>query len=530
MPIDLPGFYYDPEKNRYFPIKGPIPGSHIQKPPSKPDQANEHHNNCRKKGIRTTELLQVRELYGKVLNFDKWKCNFQQEYQKIRASQPMIWKYQKTDMIADSALEQLHVDIQTLEGQNETNVLLMGSMNGSLSLYEVEKDGQHFDYGIKCMPDFVWPLTTENQAECNNVPGHIWRPAGASTLMSSNISCIQRTQKHYPRTPDDNLSIQHALIATLGSETSGGSLYMLNLSEPLDLNPSDPILRRRLVAVASMNCTIWTADCNSNGSEACRNCYFVYILILYLVLSFIGTNLGAALVNLETGALSWLCRSKSDVFSQKFDHSGNIIICGFRNGAIVTVDVRQKQGFSARLPRHRVPYSSCTVREPSSSNARKLTTQWFELKGNIRPFCTTSMPSSISSLVTLQTYDQYFLASSMDGSIKLYDHRLMQRGAVQSYEGHVNSHTRIQLGVDPSEGLVMSGGEDGYVRIWSIKTAELLFGTKISSSAPSALCWPGTGMIAFSSEAKSQMGMSLFSDMANDRYGLEYLTCDKPSP
>ena len=24
---DLPGFYYDKEKNRYFPIKGPIPGS-----------------------------------------------------------------------------------------------------------------------------------------------------------------------------------------------------------------------------------------------------------------------------------------------------------------------------------------------------------------------------------------------------------------------------------------------------------------------------------------------------------------------
>ena len=24
---DLPGFYFDKEKNRYFPIKGPIPGS-----------------------------------------------------------------------------------------------------------------------------------------------------------------------------------------------------------------------------------------------------------------------------------------------------------------------------------------------------------------------------------------------------------------------------------------------------------------------------------------------------------------------
>ncbi|CAK9187551.1 unnamed protein product [Ilex paraguariensis] len=27
MPQELPGFYYDAEKNRYFPIKGPIPGS-----------------------------------------------------------------------------------------------------------------------------------------------------------------------------------------------------------------------------------------------------------------------------------------------------------------------------------------------------------------------------------------------------------------------------------------------------------------------------------------------------------------------
>ncbi|KAL6992111.1 hypothetical protein U1Q18_010218, partial [Sarracenia purpurea var. burkii] len=28
MPQDLPGFYFDADKNRYFPIKGPIPGSY----------------------------------------------------------------------------------------------------------------------------------------------------------------------------------------------------------------------------------------------------------------------------------------------------------------------------------------------------------------------------------------------------------------------------------------------------------------------------------------------------------------------
>ncbi|MFS7970133.1 hypothetical protein Hanom_Chr09g00817441 [Helianthus anomalus] len=34
MPQDLPGFYYDAEKNRYFPLKSPIPGSSSSSRPS----------------------------------------------------------------------------------------------------------------------------------------------------------------------------------------------------------------------------------------------------------------------------------------------------------------------------------------------------------------------------------------------------------------------------------------------------------------------------------------------------------------
>lgn len=34
-----------------------------------------------------------------------------------------------------------------------------------------------------------------------------------------------------------------------------------------------------------------------------------------------GTNLGAALVDLETGKASWVCRSRSDVFAQQIVHS-----------------------------------------------------------------------------------------------------------------------------------------------------------------------------------------------------------------
>ncbi|KAJ6943870.1 mitochondrial division protein 1 isoform X2 [Populus alba x Populus x berolinensis] len=107
-----------------------------------------------------------------------------------------------------------------------------------------------------------------------------------------------------------------------------------------------------LFKAASFNCTIWTADCNPNSS----------------------TNLGAALVNLETGMESWVCRSKSDVLSQQLDPSRNVVLCGLINGAILTVDVREKQEMvSDRLIRHRIPYSSLGRQGPSSSK------QWFEV-------------------------------------------------------------------------------------------------------------------------------------------------------
>ncbi|XP_061965697.1 uncharacterized protein LOC133689714 [Populus nigra] len=462
MPQELPGFYYDKEKNRYFPLKGPIPGSSRPSSSSnnvkKPSTNNTQESNfCRRTGVRISQLLQGRELNGNVITSSKGKCDFVEEFLKIQASQPVVWKYRSTEKIADSAMDQIHIDIHTAEGQTEANVLITGGVNGSLSLFEVGKVGER-NHGVECIPDRMWPVIEEKRAECGKDPGCIWRPPGASLHMSSNISCIKMCGKHSP--------IQRALITTLGSETSGGSVYNLNLVEPVDFDSSSAI-GEMMRKTADFNCTIWTADCSYNSNRA-----------------VIGTNLGAALVNLETGMTSWVCRSKSDVLSQQLDPSGNIVLCGLRNGAILTVDVREKQErVSDRFIRHRIPYSSLGRQGPSSSK------QWFEVKGNIYPSRTILMPSSVCSLVSLQSYDQYFLASSMDGLIKLYDQRMTKRGAVQSYEGHVNSHTRLQLGVDQSERFVMAGGEDCSLRLWSIKSGKLLFEEKISDSVLSTVCW-----------------------------------------
>ncbi|KAH7659638.1 WD40-repeat-containing domain-containing protein [Dioscorea alata] len=107
----------------------------------------------------------------------------------------------------------------------------------------------------------------------------------------------------------------------------------------------------------------------------------------------------------------------------------------------------------------------------------------------------STMPSAICSLAALKSDEKYLLGSSMDGCIQLFDLRLLRR-PVQSYMGHVNSHSHLQLGVDPSESFFMSGGEDHFLHIWSIKTSELLFAKNFANATLNTICWSQTGNIS----------------------------------
>ncbi|KAL1320982.1 hypothetical protein HN51_065705 [Arachis hypogaea] len=479
---DLPGFYYDPEKNRYFPIKGPIPGSsrssfssssssskHATHKASQTSSTQEKSRSCcRKLRSRTSKLIQAREIDGhRVIASHNYKCNFTEEFRKIQASQPSVWKYKGTDKIGISALKQVHVRVQTFEGECDSDIILTGSTNGSFSLCEVGRDGGYFDGEVKWTPDCVKSYAKGKTDENNVVPGPVSRPTGGSVVMSSGISCIRSGPECSSHAANGGPIVGHALFTTLGSETSGGSIYSLGLVESLDLGSGILNTWSRLDEVASFKCTIWTAEYDYSRHRA-----------------IIGTNMGAALVDLATGRRSWFLRCKSDIFAQQIVNSGNLVLCGLRNGAIVGVDFREKrERVSRTLIEHRIPYASPNKKVRNSSK------EWFKLSGDIDPSLTIRMPSSISSLVSLQYDDQYFLASSMDGTMRLYDLRLLQRGSVQSYEGHVNSHSRIQLGVDPAERFVMSGGEDRNLRSWSIKTGKLLFEEKFCDSVLSSVCY-----------------------------------------
>lgn len=475
-PKALRGFYFDPDKNRYFPIKGPIPGSKRASASSyahdslgnEPNKKLRVPTACRKKQGNASVLLRNRELHGKLFVSNKRRCNFEHEYQKLQASCPMVWKYPSTSFITDSALEQLYGNVQTNRGLERTDLLTVGSMKGSLRLYEVGNVEQSSTYGFKSTPLHSWPPVIKSEAGCYSSLGSIWSSAESCATFSSSISHIQRIGKHSLDPADDVSLLQNALVTTLGSGMCGGTVNMLNVSEPLDFNSGAPCIHRRTSRLVSCDCTIWTADCNPNGTKA-----------------VIGTNMGAALIDLETGNLSWVYRTKSDIFSQQHDRTGNVVLCGLRNGSIVAVDVRQK------LPVYYTPSARRHV--PSIIPHKRPTRQKLQVWRNLNCLGDVSMSSAVCSLIKLESDDQYFLGSSMDGSIKLFDQRLLDRGAVQSYEGHVNTHTQLKLAVNPSETLVMSGGEDCFMRIWSVKSGELLFEENVTDSVIKTICWPCIG-------------------------------------
>lgn len=70
----------------------------------------------------------------------------------------------------------------------------------------------------------------------------------------------------------------------MGSDISGGSVYILNLIEPLDFNRTIPVIRRRIHEVASFNCSIWTADCQSSGGRAVIGTFLMFSGFLFIAL------------------------------------------------------------------------------------------------------------------------------------------------------------------------------------------------------------------------------------------------------
>ncbi|XP_078177066.1 transducin/WD40 repeat-like superfamily protein [Carex rostrata] len=487
-PKDLPGFYYDAEKNRYFPIKGPIPGSKRTASAALAtcsSSSKESKIQLIRKGkrIKISHLLGLREIQGRDILFNSRRYYFHKQYEEIQASQPTVWKFESTKNV-HRAIERICIQSDTETGTRNALLLAASRNHGSLSFFQVDNpEGPHLNV------ESVWSPRHQNEVSnisCLTIPS---LSLCRDLRFPSEVSCVKQS---------GGLS-GHVLVTTLGSGESKGSLYSLDANAMSNfLTPGSPA-----ECLFSMDGTVWTADCNSSGT--------------YVAL---GTSTGPALLDLETRSPVRIIRSKSDVLSQQFLSSGNVVLCGLRNGSILTFDTREKQisgnteasDWSSATPNPRMTSLHTSRRERRRNFIRT------QVDKGVRSGSHVHMTSAVCSIVSLSSDENYFIASSMDGSIKLFDIRL-GNGGVQSYRGHVNSHNHLQLAVNPSETLLLSGGEDCKTRIWSIKTGELLFSEMFSESCCTTVLWPG-----FQGHAGHQLYQSQSSGAwLGSRDGLYYM-------
>eukprot|EP00249_Psilotum_nudum_P016171 c25694_g1_i1 orf=406-1983(-) len=466
MPAELPGFYYDSERNRYFPISSKRCGS-SQSAISFQDTTAKGELGFKSNTKAYSGVLQLvygREVGGSFLYQDTH--SFERRYMETQTSHSKVWMYEGANAAADGALEHLCTHIQTDEGLKEASVLTWGDNNGWFGACKILPSHAYPDCYI---PQHFFPqsqLWNGTERPLNLFP------LGIIPFSQSRITAIKRMP---PRLETDQDSPHvAALVSTLGSAYQGGSLYIMKWNNTSESHAGQGlILPFNFSTCITVGCSIWTAAlCGSMKAT-------------------LGTSRGVAFVDLERPSMRWICRTRSDVLSQQCDSAGNVILCGFRNGNISTFDVRVAaskrsctticlDSFMSSMTPKKLQSHNHVGKFPISvsnfgycqSERRMGKTTDDEIGSYLKPI---KMRSAICSMVLLHSDETYLLASAMNGDIHLWDRRLTGKEPLQSYEGNSNTHSMLQIGVDPTETLLTSGGEDCTLRIWNVKSGQLLY-------------------------------------------------------
>lgn len=217
MPPELPGFYFDPEKNRYFPIKHRAAGAgqiHKTKAISS-SLALKCESQKRKRAHKfgSAQLLSRRELAGRSL--PSGVCNsvcFQREYMESQASFPKVWIYENTNDRADGAVEQFHATMETLEGSKNGNFLAVGGTNGCLGLYEFMETKQQLEYEVMNRPYPFGPQNSDQKNATENPPSPICSKIEPAVAFASSITAIKKLGKRAASTNDDGMFLHEGAL------------------------------------------------------------------------------------------------------------------------------------------------------------------------------------------------------------------------------------------------------------------------------------------------------------------------------
>ncbi|XP_023932145.1 DDB1- and CUL4-associated factor 4-like [Lingula anatina] len=412
--LEIPGFYYDREKKKYFRI---LPG----------------HNNPR--GSTTSSLVTEDVVKLKVEEQQKEK------YLKLREEQ------RKSDLLQTIKKREKSVNLVTLLDEMRTGLssdvhfqrsVLTSSMSnlkycGKQKITHQPLMSQYasFDSIVSMVPNYerdkllcVWssrysmtmriqslkidinPKVTKMASPCTVTP------TGASIQSSAKVTSACWAPLSRENNNDNHNNQCRILYTTIGH---------LNMDHPSlalfkDLEFTSVEERARFVdfnlGFKALWCCAWCQYTKrfSVGSEKC-----------------------GLLVDVETRKLWELHSKNNDILSQTFTENGTLLYSGTKNpGCVLCHDLRS------------------------------ISTRYVYSLPQGKGVC----------CLKLLKDENYLLAGNFPGKLALWD--LRKRRVVHEYPRHKNQYFRLQFSVDDRENFICAVGSDSISRIWSLSDAKLL--------------------------------------------------------
>ncbi|KND03236.1 uncharacterized protein SPPG_02290 [Spizellomyces punctatus DAOM BR117] len=197
-----------------------------------------------------------------------------------------------------------------------------------------------------------------------------------------------------------------------------------------------------------------------------------------------------------------LMPGKTDVLAQAFDKMGTVLYSGCRDGSIHLFDVRTSGTIANEMT--------------LGQSGRGGTVQTHE-GGSIRRLAHPSAICCIQDLGANQV-----LSAAMDGSMYMWDTRFPTSPIVE-FHGHVNTHARINFCVNEDKNVLIAAGLDRHLRAWSMRTGALL-----SQQPPTQTNAIGPRIIRFMTDGKdNSSGYSEQNSWARMAGGLVWGACGK---
>ncbi|TPX67514.1 hypothetical protein SpCBS45565_g03727 [Spizellomyces sp. 'palustris'] len=168
-----------------------------------------------------------------------------------------------------------------------------------------------------------------------------------------------------------------------------------------------------------------------------------------------------------------LMPGKTDVLAQAFDKMGTVLYSGCRDGSIHLFDVRT---------------SGSIANEMTLGQSSRGGTFQSQEGGSIRRLAHPSAICCIQDLGANQV-----LSAAMDGSMYMWDTRFPTSPIVE-FHGHVNAHARINFCVNEDKNVLIA---DRHLRAWSMRTGALL-----SQQPPTQTNAIGPRIIRFMTDGK----------------------------